>query len=156
MFAKSVFEPIKDGGELNEGEEGGGEFFVTGADPTVPFDPAKIIFYAMPAPIEATIKGARTAAFLTARNEALSSDIRDSRTNTVGIKTLVCHQSATAQKAEMLFDRFHIIACARMQAQRDGSSVRIHEHRELGIEPPLGSSDSLALLPTGGSCRVLV
>lgn len=39
MFAKSVFEPIDHCRELNETEERGGEFVVSGVESAMAFDP---------------------------------------------------------------------------------------------------------------------
>lgn len=41
MFAKSGYEPIKDGGELNDGKEGGGEYIVASAEPAMALDPGQ-------------------------------------------------------------------------------------------------------------------
>ncbi len=54
MFAKSAFEPIQDGRELDEGEEDGSEFIVASAEAAMALDPAEEVFDTM----TAAIKGA--------------------------------------------------------------------------------------------------
>lgn len=58
MFAKSAFEPIQDGGELDEGEEDGSEFIVASAEAAMALDAAEEVFDPMTAAVKQAGEGA--------------------------------------------------------------------------------------------------
>ena len=143
MFAKSVFEPIEDGSELNEGKESGGEFIITSIDATMTFDSAEEVFNAMAPAVEASKEGAGAATALSSGDAGRTPDLGDVFTQAIGIEAFVGHQGATAQEADVLVHRSHIVARSLMQAQADSVTVTVHHGGKLGVESTLGLADRL-------------
>ena len=68
MFSNPMSEPIKHGGELDEGQEGGGELVVAGGDPTVFFDATEEVFDVLAIPVVVAMEPGRTEATLSGWN----------------------------------------------------------------------------------------
>src|ERR1019366_7940611 len=101
-------EPIEDRRELNEAKKGDGEFFVTGADAAMAFDPTEEVFDLVPPPIIAAMEGDRPTArtfWWDVNSSALSAE---ARSKGVSIEPLVRDGPAPAQAMQQWLDRIEI------------------------------------------------
>jgi len=139
-------EPIEDSGELNEGEEGGGEFFVAGADASVAFNPAEEIFDLMPVAIVAAVERDGVTARAFWRDAGAGALTPQFGAQGIGVEALVADGSATAQAAEQWIDGVQIMPLALGQTERNGTSATLHNRGELGVDATLGATDRLGRL----------
>lgn len=146
MFAKSVSEPEEDGSELNEGEEGGREFFVASGDAAVAFDRSEKVFDAVPPAIEPGAEGAFATATAAAGDGAGAARYSHAGAQAVGVEALVCDQGAAAQKADMRLDRVNVAVLPAVQTQRDRPAVTIDQGGQLGVKPAFGPAHGLRRL----------
>lgn len=156
MFAKLVIDPIEDGGELDKGKVGGGEFFETCIEPAMPFDSAEEVFDAMATMIQPATEGSLAAAIFSAWDAGLAASASDTQAKRVGIETLIADQGTPAQQREMRFDRSEIAARTRMQTQRDDTAVAVDQGRQFAVEPTLRPTDCLSLLSSSWIGSVLM
>jgi hypothetical protein len=156
VFAKSVFEPIEDGGELNKSKKGDGQFVIASAQTPVTFDSAEVIFNAMAPVIEPATEGPSPRAVLAARNASFPSETAYAFTQMIGVEPFVTDQSSASKQAKMRFNRMDLAALPWLKAQRNSVAVTVDQRGELCIEASFGETDPLGKLATSGIGAVLV
>ena len=156
MFAKSVLEPIEDGGEQNERAERGRELVIASGDAAMAFDTTKEVFDAVTPAIKASDKGTLSTAFFSAWDAGATTDTGDLLTQPVRIEAFVSNQRATSQKDDLRFDGTDIVAWTNVKTQRDGSTETVNKRGELGVETSFGSPNRLSFRTSRGIGAVLV
>ena len=131
---------------MNEGEEGGREFFVASGDAAVAFEGGEEAFDAVPAAIEPGAEGAFATATASSRDGAGAARYRYAGAQAVGVEALVCDQGAAAQKADMRLDRVNVAVLPAVQTQRDRPAVTIDQGGQLGVKPAFGPAHGLRRL----------
>ena len=82
-------EPIEDGGEVNEADEGFGEFVVTGGDAALDFDAAEEVFDLMAAAVVAAMKSDRLTASAFGWNAATGPLLAQFLAKDISVESLV-------------------------------------------------------------------
>jgi len=149
-------EPIEHSGELNEAKERRSEFLVSGADSPVALDAAEEVFDFMATAVVAAMECYRPQARPFWRDAHPCALSAQPRAECVGIEALVCDGSIPAQAGQKGLDGIQIVTLSSCQAERNGSSLTVHDCRQLRVDPPFRATDSLCGLAAARIRSVLV
>ncbi len=139
-------EPIYDGGEMDEAEEGAGELFVTSADAALGFDAAKEVLNVMTTLVVSAMEARRMPPTAFWRDAATGSLGVQSGAKDVGVKALVGHDPAVSHAGQHRKDGVLIVLLAGRETNRQGPPAGIDNRRELGVQPTFGPAHRLRSL----------
>ena len=149
-------EPIDDGRELDEAEEGAGELVVASADAALGFDAAEEVLNVMTAFVVAAVEPGRMPAAAFWRDTATGALGVQTGAKDVGVKALVGHDPAVAHAGQHREHGMLVVLLARGETDRQGASSRINDRRELGVQAAFGPAHRLRGLTAPGIGSVLV
>ena len=156
MFAKSGFEPIQYGGELNKSEKCDCEFIVASAQTPVTFYSTKEVFDAVAPVIQPAAERSSPGAIFSSGDASFSTDKTHAFPQGISVEAFVTYQGAAPQQAKMWFDRLNLTALPWLKTQRNSVAVAVDQRGQLCVESPLGETDPLIQLPTDRIGTVLV
>ena len=110
------------------------------------FDVAEEVFDFVPAPIITAMEGRRTTARSLWRDEDAAMLATQSRAKVVGVEAFVADDTPLPQATKQGFDGEEIVALALSQSECDGAPTTLDDGRQFGVDPSLGSADSLCRL----------
>lgn len=149
-------EPIKDGGELIEGEISQRDFLVTSADPAVALDATKEVFDAVTPAVVATMASHGPAARALRGNAHACGLPVKSGAKRISIESFVGHGVAPAQTRQEGLDGIKIVALASDQPKRQGRPAALYHRRQVGVDAALGAPNRLHGLPAARIGDVLM
>lgn len=149
-------EPIHDRSEVNEAQEGAGEFIVASADPALRFDAAEEVFNLMALPVVTAVEAGRPQPTAFGRDAATGALIAQIRPKDIGIEGLVGHDPATAHASQHREHGVLVVLLAGSQTEPNSPTTRIDDRRELGVQAAFGSAHRLRRLPAGRIGPVLM
>ncbi len=139
-------EPIQDGREVNEAEEGFCQFVVTGGDAAVDFDPAEEVFDLMAAPVVTAMEAGRLPATALGWDTAPGALGVEAGPEDIGIEALVRHDPATPRTGQHRADRVLVVLWPGSETERHRPAARVDEGREFGVQSALGTAHRLGRL----------
>lgn len=149
-------EPIQHRGELNEAEEGDGEFIVSCADPSKAFDAAEEVFDFVPTAVVAAMKCHARASRTFGRDANTCALLAKPGAKRVGIEAFVADGAPAPQRRQEWVDGVQVVALASGQGDRHSPAATLHDGRELGIEAAFGTTHRLRSLAATRIGAVLV
>jgi len=149
-------EPIHDRGEMNEAQEGAGEFIVSSADSTLGFDAAKEVLDLMALPVVTAVETGRPQPTAFGRDAAAGVLGAQARPEDIGIEALVGHDPAMAHADQHWDHGVLVVLLARSQTESHRPPPRIDDRRELGVQAAFGPAHRLRRLSAGRIGSVLV
>ena len=131
-------EPIHDRSEVNEAQEGAGEFIVASADPTLGFDAAEEVFDLMALPVVTAVEAGGPQPTAIGRDAAAGALGEQARPEDIGIEALVGHDPAMAHAGRQGDHGVLVVLLARSQTESHRPTPRINDRRELGVQAAFG------------------
>src|SRR5882762_356339 len=120
-------EPIHDGGELDEAEEGAGEFGVTSADAAVGFAAAEEVLNVVTALVVTAMEADRVPPATFRRDAAPGALGAQPGAEEVGVKALVGHDSAVPHAGQHRKRGVLVVRLAGGETDRQGPTPRIDD-----------------------------
>ena len=149
-------EPIQCRCEVDEAEEGLGEFFVTGGDAAVCLDPAEEVFHLMALPVVATEVAGRVEPIPSRRDAGAAAVGAEAVAKGLGVKAFVGHHPTVTSAGQQREHRVLVMPGATVQADGYGPTARINQGGEFGIQTAFGAPHRLGGLPTCGIGTMLM
>jgi hypothetical protein len=156
VYSNPVSEPIQGGRELDESEEGGGEFFIASGNAAEFFDAAKEIFDVMAMFVVTAMEAGRTPPAFSGWNTAAGVLGVQIGAKCIGVETLVGHGTVVPQAAAERGNGVQVRLRARCESDRDRAAMLVDHRREFGVQSTFSSPDSLRELTTPGIGSVLM
>jgi len=156
VFAKSMSEPIEDCGEVNEAEEGFGEFVVAGGDAALDFDPPEEVFDLMAAAIVTAMKAGRLESAPLGWDAAAAALAAEAGAKDIGIEAFVSDDPAAPRASQHGLDGMLVMLLPRSETQRHRPATSIDDCGQFGVQPTFGAAHRLGRLPAAGIGAMLM
>ncbi len=147
MSSRKGFEPIEDGGELDEREKVEGKLLVAGADASLAFDALEEVLHAMAEPVIAAMPAGRVLAVFQVGDARIFSGVPDPVPERRRVIALVGHQPVSRWDLDSV--RAPDVALfAGVQKELERAALGVHQCGHLGVESPSGWPNGLPGLAT--------